>query len=46
MADDFDRHSCQFKNESECEEELEERGISLDEAEDEHFEDVEEWEKK
>ncbi len=33
MTNEFGRHSCEFKNESECEEELEEKGISLEEAE-------------
>lgn len=36
--DKFKEHACDFKNESECEEELEEDGISFSEAESEHFE--------
>ncbi len=34
----FEEHSCTFKNESECEEELDDEGIDLDEAEEEFFE--------
>ncbi len=38
MVDEFDEHSCDFKNESECEEELEEKSIEMEEAEKEKFE--------
>ncbi len=38
MVDEFDEHSCDFKNESECEEELEEESIEMEEAEKEKFE--------
>ena len=34
---EFSKHSCEFKNESECEEELEESGVSLETAEAEEF---------
>ncbi len=34
----FKEFACAFKNESECEEELNDDGISLDEVEDEYFE--------
>jgi hypothetical protein len=37
----FEEHSCEFKNESDCEEELEERGVTLEQAEGESF--GEEW---
>jgi hypothetical protein len=33
----FKEHACAFKNEAECEEDLEEAGSNLDEAEDEYF---------
>jgi len=33
----YEEHSCDLKNESECEEELEEEGISLEEAEEKEF---------
>ena len=36
----FKKHACAFKNEAECEEELEsEAGITLEEAESSYFED-------
>lgn len=34
---EYEDHSCDFKNENECEEELEEDGVSLEEAEEEEF---------
>jgi hypothetical protein len=33
----FEKHSCDLKNEEECQDELEENGISMDEAEEEMF---------
>jgi|WetSurMetagenome_2_1015567.scaffolds.fasta_scaffold2222068_1 hypothetical protein len=33
----FDKHSCEFKNEKECEDELEEEDVSLEKAEEEEF---------
>jgi hypothetical protein len=33
----FDAHSCEFKNETECENELNEEDISLEKAEEEEF---------
>jgi hypothetical protein len=33
----FDEHSCEFKNEEECENELEEDDVSLEKAEEEEF---------
>ncbi len=40
MANLIKKHACEFKNEAECEEELEdEEGKTLEEAEDEYFED-------
>ena len=38
MKSEYSRHSCQFKNESECEEELEEKLIKFDDAIAEEFE--------
>ena len=35
--DEFENHSCEFKNESECEEELEEKTVGMEEAEKEEF---------
>ena len=37
----FKEHACEFKNEAECEEELEDEGLSVDEVEKEHFEEEE-----
>lgn len=33
----FDEHSCELKNEEECEGELEEEDVSLEKAEEEEF---------
>lgn len=33
----FEKHDCDMKNEEECEEELEEEKVSLEEAEEEMF---------
>lgn len=41
MKDKFKEFACEFKNESECVEELEEDGLDIDEAEKLHFEDDE-----
>lgn len=35
--DPYKKHGCEFKNEAECEEELDEAGISMQEAETKHF---------
>ena len=37
MKDKFEEFACEFKNESECEEELEDEGLTLEEAENSHF---------
>jgi len=37
MTNKFEEHSCEFKNESECEEELEEDGVSYETEETEEF---------
>ncbi len=37
MRQEYKEHYCDFKNESECENELEEIGVSLEEAEGEIF---------
>ena len=41
MKNKFREHACEFKNESECEEELDEDGVNVSEAEKTHFEDDE-----
>lgn len=33
----FEKHSCDLKNEEECEDELEEEDVTLEEAEEEEF---------
>jgi hypothetical protein len=38
MKKKFKEHACGFKNEAECEEELEEEDSNLEEAEEEYFE--------
>ncbi len=37
MTDKYDEFGCAFKNEAECEEELNEEGLDLDEVEEKHF---------
>lgn len=37
MTDKYDEFGCAFKNEAECEEELDEEGLKLDEIEVNHF---------
>ena len=37
MIDKFDEHSCNFKNEAECEEEFDEDSLDLDKVEALHF---------
>ena len=37
----FKQHACEFRNEAECEEDLEDAGSNLDEAEEEFFEEDE-----
>lgn len=39
MKDKFKEHSCNMKNEAECEEELEEASLEFDDADKEHFDD-------
>ena len=39
MKDKFKEFGCEFKNEAECEEELNDEGLSLDDVEKEHFDD-------
>ena len=34
----FEEHACTFRNEAECEEDLNEDGLHLEEAEEEYFE--------
>lgn len=41
MKDKFEEIGCEFLNESECEEQLEDEGLSFDEVEHEHFDDEE-----
>ncbi len=33
----FEKHSCDIKNEAECEEELEDEDVSMEDAEEEEF---------
>jgi hypothetical protein len=40
--DKFKENACEFKNETACEEELEEEDIGVDKAEEEHFEEEDE----
>jgi hypothetical protein len=43
--DKFKEHACEFKNEAECEEELDAEGLNMPDVEKEHFEENEhEWE--
>jgi hypothetical protein len=35
----YEEEACEFKNESECEEALDERGTTMEEVEQEHFQD-------
>jgi hypothetical protein len=44
MEDKFEEFGCEFKNESECEEELEDEGLTLETVESGHFGDDEEIE--
>jgi len=39
MKNKFKKHSCEFKNESKCEEEFEEIGLDLGNSEKEFYED-------
>jgi len=36
-ADIYEKHACDFKNEEECEEEVEEDGLTIGEVEVDHF---------
>ena len=40
--DKFKEHACDFKNEEECEEELDEEVTSVEDAESEHFDESDE----
>jgi len=40
--DKYKEHGCEFKNEAECEEELEEEGRTLEDVDKEHFDEDEE----
>ena len=35
--DEFDTHSCEFKNEAECEEELENNDVTMEQAEEDKY---------
>lgn len=39
MKDKFEEHACEFKNEAECEEDLDEDEVDLNEVEKEHYDD-------
>ena len=36
-----EENACEFKNETECEEDLDEEGLEVEDAESEHFDDAE-----
>jgi len=38
---EFEKHACEFKNEAECEEELEEEGENIEKVDEEYFEEDE-----
>ena len=40
-TDKYEKHACDFKNEDDCEEELEEEGEELEDVEVDHFEEKE-----
>jgi len=42
MEDKFNEFGCEFKNESECEEELDDEGLKLEDVESKHFNNEEE----
>jgi hypothetical protein len=42
MKDKFEELGCDFLNESDCEEQLDDEGLSFDEVADKHFNDGEE----
>jgi len=43
--DSYEKHACEFENEAECEEDLEEEGEEVSEVEKKHFEEDEDmWE--
>lgn len=44
MADEYEKHAGEFKNESELEEELDSEGLSKEDVENEHFDAKEEEE--
>jgi hypothetical protein len=39
MKDKFEEHACSFKNETECEEEFDDDGLDIDDAERLHYDD-------
>lgn len=44
MNNEFEKHGCEFKNESECEEELDDVGLDVNSEEKKHYnEDDEKW---
>ena len=42
MKDKFEELGCDFLNEAECEEQLDDEGLTLEEVEEEHFKEYEE----
>ena len=42
MNDKFEEHACEFKNEAECEEELDSEGLDMRKEESKHFSDEDE----
>ena len=37
MTNEYEDHNCEFKNPSECEQELEEKGVKMEDAEEETY---------
>ena len=46
QKDKYEENACEFKNETQCEEDLDEEGLEVEDAETEHFDEKEEdaWE--
>jgi hypothetical protein len=42
--DKYEEYACEFKNEAECEEELDGEGLDMNEVEKEHFKEIEDEE--
>jgi hypothetical protein len=42
MSDDFEDEACEFLNEAECEERLDDRGVDMNDASNKHFREFDE----